>query len=169
MIRRALVVAAAFVLVGGALAASSATGVYAKQDATYGKILTSSTGHTLYYSSGRCAGACTTTWKPLTVAAGARPIAGPGVAASLLGTVKRTDGTTQVTYAGKALYLYSGDKKAGDSHGAGGSWHVVTIAGGGSGSASSSSGSGSNGGGGGAPTTTTSSNCAADPQGYGCM
>jgi predicted lipoprotein with Yx(FWY)xxD motif len=31
----------------------------------------------------------------------------------LIGTVKRTDGTTQVTYNGMPLYYFSGDQAAG--------------------------------------------------------
>ena len=45
----------------------------------------------------------------------------------MLGTLKRSDGKVQVTYGGKPLYLYSGDKKAGDvkGQGAGGIWHAL--------------------------------------------
>ena len=39
-------------------------------------------------------------------------IAGSGINAKLLGTVRRTDGTTQVTYAGHPVYRFTKDKKA---------------------------------------------------------
>ncbi|HZO98605.1 MAG TPA: hypothetical protein VFB42_14685 [Gaiellaceae bacterium] len=107
------------------------------QNAALGKILVSAKGRTLYHPSSerrnavRCTGACAVTWPPLVVGAGAKPIAGPGVKASLLGTVKRPDGKLQVTYAGLALYLYSGDRKAGDvkGQGSGGAWHAVAPSG----------------------------------------
>jgi predicted lipoprotein with Yx(FWY)xxD motif len=49
---------------------------------------------------------------------------------SLVGTAKRTDGTTQVTYNGHPLYHYKGDTKAGQQNGQnknqfGGRWYVV--------------------------------------------
>ncbi len=55
------------------------------------------------------------TWPPL-LTTGA-PTAGSGVTASMLGTTKRTDGTTQVTYNGWPLYYYVSDKAAGDTTG----------------------------------------------------
>src|SRR6266567_5891301 len=85
-----------------------------------GKILVSASGRTLYHNSFeqksviKCTAACARQWPPLVIAAGAKPVAGPGVSASLLGTVKRSDGKVQVTYHGMPLYLFSGDKKAGD-------------------------------------------------------
>lgn len=53
---------------------------------------------------------------------------------ALLGTTKRGDGTTQVTYKGHPLYTYAGDQKAGDTNGQGVSaygakWYAVTPSG----------------------------------------
>ncbi len=61
-------------------------------------------------------------------------IYGGGVKASLLGTIKRTDGTTQVTYNKHPLYYYSGDSQAGQQNGQGlnafgALWYVVGPAG----------------------------------------
>jgi hypothetical protein len=51
--------------------------------------------------------------RPL-VRTGVRPIAGPGVRRSLLGTIK-VRGRLQVTYAGHPLYTYSGDAGPGST------------------------------------------------------
>ena len=40
-----------------------------------------------------------------------RPKAGRGADTSLLGTIRRSDGSRQVTYAGKPLYYYVGDRE----------------------------------------------------------
>jgi hypothetical protein len=63
------------------------------------------------------------------------PKAGSGVQASLLGTINRSDNTTQVTYNGHPLYYYSGDSQAGQQNGQGlnnfgAAWFVVAPAGG---------------------------------------
>jgi predicted lipoprotein with Yx(FWY)xxD motif len=63
------------------------------------------------------------------------PKAGSGVKASLLGTIKRGDGSTQVTYNKHPLYYYSGDSQPGQHNGQGvdafgAAWFVVTPAGG---------------------------------------
>ena len=58
-----------------------------------------------------CTGACAAAWPPYTVAA--PPRAGAGVTRSLLGTTRRADGKLQVTYAGRPLYYYVGDRRPG--------------------------------------------------------
>src|SRR5262249_51520707 len=117
---------------------SALTVVHSAQNSSLGgKILVTASGRTLYHDSSekknvvKCLGACATQWPPLVIAAGAKPVPGPGVTASLLGTVKRPDGKLQVTYAGLPLYLFAGDKKAGDVKGQGlsGLWHALTPAG----------------------------------------
>ena len=54
-----------------------------------------------------CGGACASVWPPLMTTG--KPTAGPGVTASKLGTTKRSDGATEVTYNGHPLYTYAGD------------------------------------------------------------
>jgi predicted lipoprotein with Yx(FWY)xxD motif len=116
-------------------AASSAPTV-ALAPSKFGKILVGSHGRTLYdfvadkTTSSTCYGACASLWPPLTVSGA--PKAGPGIRASLLGTTKRTDGTTEVTYNGHPLYYYAGDTKAGDTTGQdinqfGALWYVLTA------------------------------------------
>ncbi len=134
----ATAIAAGLVLASVATAATSAlTVVHTATNVSLGKILVSASGRTLYhYSSDRknvskCTAACSASWPPLVVSTGAKPVAGPGVSASLLGTMKRSDGKLQVTYAGWPLYLYSGDRKAGDVNGQGeaGRWHALSPSG----------------------------------------
>lgn len=56
---------------------------------------------------------CTSIWPPLLTTA--IPKAGPGVNASMLGTITRPSGTMQVTYNGYPLYLYAFDMGPGDA------------------------------------------------------
>ena len=96
-------------------------------------ILVDASGMTLYHFTAekgkkiRCAGACATFWPPLLIASGAKPLTGKGVAKKKLATVKRPDGQIQVSYAGLALYRYSGDRKPGDTKGEGvqRSWFAI--------------------------------------------
>lgn len=97
-------------------------------------LLAARNGHTLYSLSVERRGhfvctamsGCTSLWHPLTVAAGVVP-KGP----VKLGTVKRPEGATQVTYRGRPLYSFGGDKKAGQTKGEGfkdvGTWHAVVL------------------------------------------
>ena len=103
-----------------------------------GHILVDSKGITLYDFppdkgvSSVCYGACAALWPPL-IAKG-KPLAGPGVRASLLGTTKRKDGKREVTYNGHPLYYFVTDRKPGQTTGQGlnqfgGPWWVLTPAG----------------------------------------
>jgi predicted lipoprotein with Yx(FWY)xxD motif len=103
-----------------------------------GTVLVDSQGRTLYlftHDSGTtsmCSGPCATAWPPL-VATGAAT-ATSGANAALLGTGKRADGTSQVTYNGHPLYRFVKDTKAGETNGQGvtafgGSWFAVTVTG----------------------------------------
>jgi predicted lipoprotein with Yx(FWY)xxD motif len=83
---------------------------------SFGRILFDGRGFALYAftrdprGKSVCAGACARAWPPYVVKT--RPQAGSGVKAPLLGTTKRADGKLQVTYAGRALYYYVGDRQA---------------------------------------------------------
>lgn len=85
--------------------------------------LTTAHGRTLYMFAAdsrhrsHCRGTCATYWPPLaTVGA---PIAGGAAKAGKLGTIRRRDGSRQVTYAGHPVYMYVGDTKAGQTTGQG--------------------------------------------------
>lgn len=90
-------------------------------DGASGPYLANSAGSALYYLEGDidgsgCVEACTEAWPPALVGEVA-PSAGAQVDASLLGTVSRADGSTQVTYNGNPLYRYAGDIGAGRTNG----------------------------------------------------
>jgi predicted lipoprotein with Yx(FWY)xxD motif len=55
-----------------------------------------------------CTGACAATWIPV-LTTGTPTVTG-GIAPKDVGFIRRPDGTDQVTYEGKPLYLYSGEK-----------------------------------------------------------
>ncbi|WP_028063614.1 COG4315 family predicted lipoprotein [Solirubrobacter soli] len=102
--------------------AESKTGIAAKLSIADGRLV-DATGRTLYVweadqgDQSACDGACAQAWPPLTT--NVKPEAGSGVDASLLGTSKRADGSTGVTYAGHPVYYFSGDQAAGDVNGKG--------------------------------------------------
>lgn len=88
-----------------------------------GRVLVDGTGRTLYLfeadpaGASACTGSCASAWPPLTTSGPAQ--ATGGASASLLGTVRRADGTSQVTYAHHPLYAYAGDTAPGDTAGQG--------------------------------------------------
>lgn len=107
-------------------------------DAKLGQILVDSAGKTVYLfvadksTASTCYTSCAQLWPPV-LTTGA-PVAGTGVQASLLGTTTRTDGTTEITYAGHPLYYFLSDKAPGDTTGQGvnsfgGLWWVLSPAG----------------------------------------
>ncbi len=138
--RSAAVAALAAVCGGAAIAAPSAAvpTVKASPNAALGAtIVVTSKGLTLYHylpdtkRTVKCTGPCAVLFPPLVVPAGTKPVAGPGLAAAKLGTVKRPDGKLQVTYNGLTLYRDYYDKSAGEVNGQGQQrvWYVVTAAG----------------------------------------
>jgi predicted lipoprotein with Yx(FWY)xxD motif len=130
---------------GGSGGYGSAAKPAAKESSTVGlattdlgKVLVDGNGRTLYLfeadkpSISACSGTCATTWPPLTTSA--KPQAGPGVSASMLGTIERADGKTEITYGGHPLYRYTGDSAAGQTAGEGSEafgaeWYVVSPSG----------------------------------------
>jgi predicted lipoprotein with Yx(FWY)xxD motif len=145
--RRPIAVLAVLVLAAGALTgltaiASSATSKPAKvttRGSALGKIVVDGKARTLYlfakdkHGKSTCSGACAQNWPPLLTKG--KPTAGPGASASLLGTTRRADGTTQVTYNKHPLYTFVADKgKPGSTTGQGidafgAKWYVVTSKG----------------------------------------
>jgi predicted lipoprotein with Yx(FWY)xxD motif len=116
--------------------ASPAAGSPVIKAATVGShgtlIVAASNGMTLYVFSedvansgtSACDPDCVTSWPPLTVAAGTTPAGGPGVSGKL-GTITRSDGSTQVTYKGLPLHFFSGDSAPGDANGIYPEWSAV--------------------------------------------
>jgi predicted lipoprotein with Yx(FWY)xxD motif len=112
-----LVAAAALVVAGTPMAAEQAAPTLTVHSSGFGRVLFDGRGFVLYAfgkdSSGRsaCSGACAKSWPPYVVKGALR--AGSGVKASLVGIIRRSNGFRQVTYAGRPLYFYIGDTKAG--------------------------------------------------------
>jgi predicted lipoprotein with Yx(FWY)xxD motif len=113
MAKSLLVLAVALLAVGTATAAASKTSTVTVRSSAYGKILFDGNGRALYAFTkdprrrSVCAGACAKAWPPFVVAS--RPKASLGVKAAMIGTTRRADGRTQVTYNGRPLYYYVGD------------------------------------------------------------
>jgi predicted lipoprotein with Yx(FWY)xxD motif len=107
-------------------------------DSRFGRVLFDANGQVVYVFEldGRNRSNCTSTecvraWPP--VLTEEEPTAGAGVDASLLGTIRRSDGMVQVTYAGRPLYFYEHERPGEirchnvDLHG--GVWWVVMPSG----------------------------------------
>ena len=103
-----------------------------------GKILVDPQGRTVYLFEketgpmSACSGACAQEWPPVTTSG--KPTAGGDLDESMLGTTKRSDGTTQVTYNRHPLYRFYADNAPGDTAGQGvdafgAKWYVLDPAG----------------------------------------
>ena len=100
------------------------------KDAKLGAYLTDNQGMTLYLftkdtaNKSVCYGNCAAVWPPFS-ASGTLTL--PDGASGTLGTITRTDGTTQVTYNGTPLYYYAPDKSPGDvkGQGVGKVWYIM--------------------------------------------
>ncbi|MGC5041163.1 hypothetical protein ACPXCS_37250 [Streptomyces sp. DT190] len=113
-----------------------------------GTFVTDDKGMTLYRyemdqaspSKSMCTGDCAKTWMPVMAQDSVKAM---GVEQSLVGSVDRSDGMKQLTLAGRPLYRYMGDAKAGEMKGQAkdSKWYAVTPAG--EKAAMSSDGSGS--------------------------
>lgn len=134
-------------LILGLLSASAASAATHRRPAkillhktALGMILVNRSGYTLYaftkdtknHDACQNVRACLQVW-PAVISNGA-PVAGPGVKARLLGTIKLKDGKRQVTYAGQPLYTYIADSSPGQTsyvniYQFGGRWPALNAAG----------------------------------------
>ena len=118
-------------------ASSAAAGGSTVSQTTVGgqQVLTDSKGDVLYWfvpdtaTESKCSGSCLTFWPAV-----AGPVtAGSGVTGTL-GTITRSDGSTQASYDGHPLYTFAGDKSPGQNKGngvnaSGGLWWEMTVSG----------------------------------------
>jgi predicted lipoprotein with Yx(FWY)xxD motif len=129
-----------------------------------GTVLVDARGLTLYSLSGEGSGkficsssACTQIWHPLAASSGSTA----GASVGSLGTVKRPDGSEQVTYKGMPLYTFAQDRSPGEANGQGikdvGTWKAVTAQTGASSAPASSSS---------APASTTKTSSEGGRVGY---
>jgi predicted lipoprotein with Yx(FWY)xxD motif len=108
-----------------------------------GTVLVNGEGRTLYLLTSEKGGkltctddnGCTKVWPDTELPSGVtQAVAGSGIQASMLGTVKSASGSLYVSYAGWPLYEYSGDPGPGMANGEGivsfgGTWYTLTPAG----------------------------------------
>ena len=134
----AIVLTAAVAGLSRAAAATQSSTTVSSATSKLGRILVDSRGRTLYLfekdkrGHSACAGACATYWPPLLTRG--KPTAARAAKQALLGTTRRADGTTQVTYAGHPLYRFVQDTNPGqtsgqDLHDFGAGWYVLAPAG----------------------------------------
>ena len=134
----AVIALALLALAPAAMSRESAAPTLSVKSSSYGRVLFDGRGYVLYAFTrdanrrSACYGACTKAWPVYYVKATLR--AGTGIKRSLIGATKRRDGRRQITYAGRPLYYYVGDTKAGQIRCQnvaefGGTWLVVRPSG----------------------------------------
>jgi len=121
---------------GSSSATAGGSGQELKTTTIHGvTVLTNAKGLTLYWfapdtsAKSVCNGSCAQYWPPVP----GHVSAGPGVTGTL-GTITRSDGSSQATYNGHPLYAYVSDTSPGQNNGnnlniSGGLWHEVTASG----------------------------------------
>lgn len=125
-------------LIGAAIAGATPAAQVTTARTGLGRVVADGTGRTLYLfekdtaTRSACSSTCAVYWPPLLTGRGAVVI--KGVQRSLLGTIRRPDGTRQVTYAGHPLYRFSGDTGRGQTNGEGlhdfgAGWYALTPSG----------------------------------------
>lgn len=103
-----------------------------------GRIIVDGRGRGLYlfekdtHARSACSGLCASYWPPLLT--NGKSVALRGAKPSLLGSIRRADGSRQVSYAGHPLYFFSGDTGRGQTKGEGlqdfgAGWYVLTPSG----------------------------------------
>ena len=118
--------------------AAPALELVAAQTKALGWVVTDGKGWILYRfdkdvakptAKSTCAGACSQKWPPVLVHG--KPVL-KGLSASLVGKVRRADGTWQLTLHGWPVYRFAGDTKPGQwkGQGVGGAWHAIKRNGG---------------------------------------
>jgi predicted lipoprotein with Yx(FWY)xxD motif len=100
-----------------------------------GAYVVDSAGRSLYVldkdlAASACYDACATRWPALVLPPGNVAPVAPPLEAGRIGTFERRDGALQATYYERPLYLYTGDRNAGDHAGHGvddeyGHWSLV--------------------------------------------
>jgi predicted lipoprotein with Yx(FWY)xxD motif len=138
LFRIVALVAIATLGVGTALAVAGPI-IKRSHNAKLGTIVVDAQGRTLYHLTSergtiKCSGSCATAWPPVLAPKKGKPTLGPGLVASKIGTIKRSDGKVQVTYNRFPLYRYYLDRKPGQAKGEAvtfgtGAWYAISPAG----------------------------------------
>lgn len=108
-----------------------------EQTREFGPYIADSDGRALYLLEGEadgeadCYAGCAQVWRPFIAPQSSPEAVGPSVQENLIGTVRREDGSAQVTYNGHPLYYYVRDLGPGQATGqdvtdAWGEWYLVT-------------------------------------------
>ena len=135
---KSLAVVACCVVAGGAVAAWAGGTELKVEKTKIGKVVANAKLHTLYMfradkgTKSACYGTCAKFWPPLLTSG--KPVAGPGIKASLIGTSRRKDGKLQVTYKKHPLYTFAEDKAPAQTKGEGSKafgagWYALTPTG----------------------------------------